>query len=96
MILRVIYRAVRYLIRPFRDYMQLEDMKEYDPSHPVIIKSPQWKKWFLVSAGGITGIGWAVISILITIELAADTSGTQQNRNYLIYTSLSSFCWVRN
>jgi len=75
--------------------MQLEDMKEYDPIHPVILQSPQWKKWFLVSVGGVAGIGWAVISILIAIVLAADTSGNSHDQIYLIYASFSSFCWVR-
>jgi hypothetical protein len=94
MIFRVIYRGFRLFIRPFRDYMQLEDMKEYDPSHPVMLESPQWKKWFLISAGAVAGIGWAIVSTLIVIVLAADTSGNSHDRRYLIYASSSSFCWV--
>jgi hypothetical protein len=95
MIFRVIYRGVRLLIRPFRDYMQLEDMKEYDPSHPVILKSPQWKKWFLVAAGAVAGLGWAVLSIIQALLIALNPPGNSQDQAFLKYTYLSSFCWVR-
>jgi len=75
--------------------MQLEDMAEYDPGHPIVLESPQWKKWVLFVFGVVIGLGWAVVSVLIAIELAANKPRISgQGQSYLIYAASSSFCWV--
>lgn len=92
---RIIYMALQFLLRPFRDYMQLEDMAEYDPDHPNIIKSPQWKKWFLVATGAIAGIGWGVLAFIVATLLGVNNPEPNvEGKRYLIYGSSISFCWV--
>lgn len=87
---RIVYMALQFLLRPFRDYMQLEDMAEYDPEHPVIIKSPQWKKWFLFVAGVIPGIIWGVLTLFLLALGEYFETGPGPG----ICTGLISFSWV--
>ncbi|KIM28242.1 hypothetical protein M408DRAFT_329592 [Serendipita vermifera MAFF 305830] len=91
---RVLYRVLRFLVRPFRDYMQLEDMAEYDPDHPVIIESPQWKKWFLVSVGGIVGIAWGVMTLFIAAITEIFHETDPDAGKILFYLSSMTFFWI--
>jgi hypothetical protein len=47
-----------WIIWPFRDFMQMSDMAEYDARNPVVLISPQWKKWTCVCLSSLATVGW--------------------------------------
>ena len=51
-----------WLTRPFRDFLQLEDVAEYDATDPVLVKVPSWKRWALIL---LSSLMWLLQSIIL-------------------------------
>ncbi|KAG8851938.1 hypothetical protein FRB91_007151 [Serendipita sp. 411] len=90
---RPISNVVRTLGRPFNDFLEWEDMAEYDPSNPVIIVSPSWKKRVVVAASCplILWSGWLAIS---TLSDVSDKHKIQHLEWNTIYFSLITTGWL--
>ncbi|KAG8820432.1 hypothetical protein FRC19_008875 [Serendipita sp. 401] len=90
---RPISNVVRTLGRPFNDFLEWEDMAEYDPSNPVIIVSPSWKKRVVVAASCplILWSGWLAISTLLDVS---DKHKIQHLEWNTIYFSLITTGWL--
>jgi hypothetical protein len=58
-----ISRLVRLMHRPFRDFLRLSDLAEYDPSQLLRVESKQWKRWTGVAFSGVAASCWLVIAI---------------------------------
>lgn len=63
--IRPLKSILSWLTRPFRDFLQLEDVAEYDATDPVIIKVPSWKRWALIL---LSSLMWFPQSILILVR----------------------------
>ena len=57
-----------WLTLPFRDFLQLEDVAEYDATDPVLIKVPSWKRWALVILSSLMWLQQSVLVILVLVR----------------------------
>ncbi|KAG8764699.1 hypothetical protein FRC15_007463, partial [Serendipita sp. 397] len=89
---RPVSNVVRTMGRPFNDFLEWEDMAEYDPSNPVIIVSPSWKKQVVVGASCplVLWSGWLAISTLLDVS---DKHKIQHLGWNTIYFSLITTGW---
>lgn len=55
-----------WLARPFRDFLQLEDVAEYEATEPVLLKVPSWKRWALIT---LSSLMWLPQSVLLLLGL---------------------------
>jgi hypothetical protein len=55
-----------WLTRPFRDFLQLEDVAEYDAADPVLVNVPGWKRWALIT---LSSSMWLPQSVLLLLGL---------------------------
>lgn len=83
--IRLLKSVSSWLTRPFRDFLQLEDVPEYDATDPVLVKVPSWKRWALTI---LSSLMWLLQSIiLLPILLRRDHT----NFNVSVITMLA---WV--
>lgn len=57
-----------WLTRPFRDFLQLEDVPEYDATDPVLIKVPNWKRWALIILSSLMWLPQSIILLPILLR----------------------------
>lgn len=74
------------LASPFRNFLQLEDLAQFDPMSPIELTVPKWKRRVLVIGGF-----YFVISLLVNVVLRGPARQhlTQDQSPMLLA------CWVR-
>jgi len=57
-----------WLTRPFRDFLRLEDVAEYDATDPVLIKIPSWKHWALIILSSLMWLPQSISLLLVLVH----------------------------
>jgi len=57
-----------WFARPFRDFLQLEDVAEYDATDPVLVKVPNWKRWALITLSSLMWLPQSVLLLLVLVR----------------------------
>lgn len=57
-----------WLTRPFRDFLQLEDVAEYDATDPVLVKVPSWKRWALITLSSLMWLPQSVLLLSVLVR----------------------------
>ena len=66
--IRPLKSILSWLTRPFRDFLQLEDVAEYDATDPVVIKVPSWKHWALILLSSLMWLPQSILLLLILVR----------------------------
>jgi hypothetical protein len=85
----------KWITRPFRDFMQMSDMAEYDGRHPVVIKSPQWKKWICVGFSSLAMVGWFSFGTINHLRHGPEHSPKIFELSEYTYSLIIGSSWVR-